>query len=251
MLLGVISTIISVVQLGVLQSSLNLWTLIIASVLSFLTFVGFILFLVAMYGFSKDYAERRIFNYILYGLIIAVVMAIIIGIFWLAIFMVSIFSLFSSGLTPSASTPQIQSLITPYYAPLLAAMTVVSLVWVLFNYKAFNLLAEKSATPLFRTAAKIFVAGGVVNVAVGVVFAVLGLLGLIGYYEMLLASFPGGLIQYVAWGFVAKGFFSIPVSEPSNTAATFTGQGKYCPHCGALNQFDAVYCSRCGQQLGA
>lgn len=251
MLLGVISTIISAVQVGVLQGFLSLLILSITSVFSFLVFVGFILFLVAMYGFSKDYAERKIFNYILYGLITSIVLAIVIGIFWFALFMVSIFSLISSGLTPSVSTPQIQSLIAPYYAPLMAAMTVVSLVWVLFNYKAFNLLAEKSGVTRFRIAAKIFVAGAVVNVAVGVLFAVFGLLGLIGYYEMLLVAVPGGLIQYIAWAFVAKGFFSIPVSGPSYTASTFTVQGKYCTHCGALNQSDAVYCSRCGQQLGA
>jgi uncharacterized membrane protein len=253
MLLGVFGTILSVVQSRMLEDSINLWVIGVSGIISLLAFVGFILFLVAMYGFSKDYAERKIFSYILYGLIISVVIAVIIGIIWFALTMVSIFSLVSSsGLSPSPSTPQIQSLIAPYYAPLITAMTVVSLVWILFNYKAFNLLAEKSGVHMFRTAAKIFVAGAVVNVAVGALFAVLGLLGLIDYYTMLLVSVPGGLVQYVAWGFAAKSFFSIPIPTPSYAATvTSPAQGPYCPHCGAQNQVDAIYCSRCGQKLGA
>lgn len=248
MLLGVIGTILSVVQFTTMENSLNFGLLGVSSVISLLAFIGFVMFLAAMYGFSKDYAERKIFSYIIYGLIITVVLAVVIGIIWFALFMVSIFSLISNfNLTPPTSTSQIQSVIAPYYAPLMA---VVSLVWILYNYKAFNLLAEKSGVQLFRSAAKIFVAGAVVNVAVGVLFAVFGLLGLIDYYVMLLVSVPGGLVQYVAWGFAAKGFFSIPVSTPSYAATTSPVQGSYCPHCGAQNQADATYCSRCGQKLG-
>lgn len=251
MLLGVISTILSLAQFTARDAPLNFGILGGSSIVGVLSFVGFILFLVAMHGFSKDYAERKIFSYILYGFIISVVLAVVIGIIWFALFMVSILSLFSTfGPTPPTSTPQIQSLITPYYAPLMLGMAVVSLVWILYNYKAFNLLAEKSGVQLFRSAAKIFVAGAVVNVAVGAFFAVLGLLGLIDYYVMLLVSVPGGLVQYIAWGFVAKGFFSIPVSTPSYAATTPPVQGSYCPHCGAQNQADATYCSRCGQKLG-
>ena len=253
MLLGVISTTLSLAQFTARDAPLNFGILGGSSIVGVLSFAGFILFLVAMHGFSKDYAERKIFTYILYGLIISVILAVIIGVIWFALFMVSIFSLVSSsGLSPSTSTPQIQSVIAPYYAPLIAAMTVVSLVWILYNYKAFNLLAEKSGVQMFRTAAKIFVAGAVVNVAVGALFAILGLFGLIDYYTMLLVSVPGGLVQYVAWGITAKGFFSIPIPTPSYAAAvTSPVQGKYCSHCGTPNQADATYCSKCGQQLGA
>ena len=43
-----------------------------------LSFVGFLLFLVAMYGFSKDYQEHRIFSYLLYGIIITIVAAVVV-----------------------------------------------------------------------------------------------------------------------------------------------------------------------------
>jgi uncharacterized membrane protein len=251
-LLGVVGTFLSLVQFATMDSQLNFGILGGSGVIGVLSFVGFILFFVAMHGLSRDYAEPKIFSYIIYGLIITVVLAVAIGIIWFALFLVSIFSLISDfNLTSPTSTAQIQSVIAPYYAPLMAGMAVVLLVWILYNYKAFNLLAEKSGVYLFRTAAKIFVAGAVVNVAVGALFAVLGLLGLIGYYTMLLVSVPGGLIQYVAWGFVAKGFFSIPVSATYFQVSPSSVQGRNCQNCGAPNQADATYCGRCGQKIGA
>jgi multidrug transporter EmrE-like cation transporter len=58
-------------------------------------------------------------------------------------------------------------------APFLAIAGAVSLINVVFNVKAFNLLATKSEVPLFRTAAIVLLAGALLSLAIGIVFAVL------------------------------------------------------------------------------
>ena len=66
----------------------------------------------------------------------------------------------------------------------------------------------------------------------------------------------GSLVQTIAWVLLAIAYFSIqapaaPVqAQPRQSyAPPVSGQVKYCPHCGAPNQLDAAYCTRCGQKL--
>jgi len=76
--LGAISSISSVLLYGYPTSpAANLVLALISGVVGLFAFVGFILFLIAMYGFSRDYNEHRIFNYILYGFLCTIVAAII------------------------------------------------------------------------------------------------------------------------------------------------------------------------------
>ncbi len=255
-IVGAIGSAVSVLQLAYPVgnlSVLNIGILAISSVVSVVAFVGFILFLVAMYGFSKDYGERRIFSYILYGLIIAIVLAVVIGVIWFAFFMVNMLMVIPILSPTPSSTTQIQTLLAPYYGPLLAAMSIVMLVWILYNYKAFNLLAHKSGVHLFHNAARIFLLGAVINVAVGVIFAVLGVTGFLGYNTLLLASVPGGAVMYIAWAFAAKGFYSIvaPPTQPltQSIVSPTSYQVKYCPNCSAQNRVDSSFCERCGQKL--
>ena len=117
----------------------------------------------------------------------------------------------------------------------------------MFNVLAFKLLGKKSGVPLFRTGALVLLAGAVVNVAVGIVFAVLTYSGSIDYNTYLLAAIPGGLVQDVAWVLLAMAFFRIkaPPTQtitPSNVPPV-AGQMKYCPNCGTPNQTDAAYCT--------
>jgi uncharacterized membrane protein len=250
-LVGVVGTVLSIFEnTSSPLVAVNLGILGVAGVLSIFSFVGFVLFFVAMHGFSTDYSERRIFSYILYGLVIAIVLAIAIGVIWFAFTLASILTMISAiSPLPSTSSPQIQSALTPYYATLTAVLSVVMLIWVLYNYKAYNLLADKSGVQLFKGAAKIFVAGAAVNIVAGVVFSVLALYGVIGYNTLLLASVPGGLVMYVAWAFVAKGFFSIQAPPTQPIVLPPSMQLKYCPNCGAQNRIDSAYCERCGQKL--
>ncbi len=78
MLVGAVSSVLTVVQYFYpTLTTTNLAITTVSGIVGSLNFVGFILFLVAMYGFSKDYAERRIFSNVLYGIIIAIIVAII------------------------------------------------------------------------------------------------------------------------------------------------------------------------------
>ena len=246
-LVGVVGTLLNLFENTL--PALNLAVLGISGAIGILAFVGFILFLVAMYGFSRDYGEHRIFNYILYGIIGTIISVVVIGVIWLILVL---FSAFSSSSLPTGSSA-IQSWLTPYVSPLTLVVSLASLVWVFFNYRAFNLLAEKSRIPLFSSVAKIFVIGALVNIGVGALFAVLGVAGIIDYELLVLATTPGGLVQYIAWGLAVKAFFSIEVPPPpagtSSTIIPATVQVRYCSKCGAANRLDAVYCSRCGQQL--
>lgn len=248
-LTGVVSTILTISQSG--NAASTNWAILgVSGIIGLLTFVGFILFLVSMYGFSRDYAEHRIFRYILYGFVGAIISAVVIGTVWFAFTIVGVLSNYSSLPTDSSN---IQSLLTPYFTPLVPIMSVVTLVWIFFNYKSYNLLANKSEVHLFRSAAKILVLGGIVNLAVGGAFAVLAYNGSIGYSTLLLASAPGAFIQYVAWALTAKGFFSIKApavqATTQQTYPAVTTPAQYCTGCGAQNQTDSIYCVQCGKKL--
>jgi uncharacterized membrane protein len=248
-LTGIVSTVITIIQSGNTAST-NLASLGISSIIGVLAFVGFILFLVSMYGFSRDYGEHRIFRYILYGFLGAIISGVVIGAFWLVLIMRGVISNFYSLPHDSA---QIQSLLMPYITPIIPVMSVVTLVWIFFNYKAYNLLAGKSGVNLFGNAAKIFVLGAAVNLAVSIAFGVLAYNGSISYSTLLLSSAPGAFIQYVAWALMAKGFFSIKApavqSSTQQTYPIITTPVQYCPGCGAQNQTNSAYCVGCGKNL--
>jgi uncharacterized membrane protein len=234
----------------------------ISGIVAVLGLVGFILFLIAMHGFSKDYGENRIFDYILYGLIIAIVagvIALVIGFFVIFSNLASIIPSLTS--TPPA-TAQITSTVLKSILPLTPAFAVVGLIWVAFNVRAFNLLADKSTVPLFRTGAKVLLAGAVLSIVISVVFALIGPSLSLSYSTLLALFIPGGLVQDVAWALLAMAYFRIKPPAPQAVSAqppfqvaapasapAVSGQVKYCPHFGTPNQTDAVYCTRCGQKL--
>jgi uncharacterized membrane protein len=212
-LVGIVSTVLSIMQYVYPALSLSLVILGVSVVVGVIAFAGFILFFVAMYGFSRDYGEHKIFNYVLYGLIGTIVSAIVVGVVW---FVYIIFNMFivTRSLNPLPNTSsQIQSLLMPYYAPFIVGFSVVMLVWVIFNYKAYNLLADKTGVYLFKRAAKIFVIGALVNIVAGVAFTVLALNFSIGFTTIALMVLPGGLVQYIAWVLVAMAFFRIKPSQ--------------------------------------
>lgn len=252
-LTGIISTIITIIRAGNPASAD--WELLgVGSILGVLTFVGFVLFLISMYGFSKDYGEQKIFRYILYGFVGAIILAVVITTVWSAFTLLGVLSNLSSYTSLPTDSYQIQTLLAPYISPLVPFMSVVTLVWIYFNYKSYNLLAEKSKVNLFRSAAKIFVLGVIVNLAVGSVFAVLVYNGSTGYSTLLISSAPGAFIQYFAWALMAKGFFAIKApaiqaTQPYTYTGTTSQAAKYCSTCGTQNQADASYCAGCGQKL--
>jgi len=226
----------------------------IASVVSLLAFVGFVLFMVAMHGFSKDYGEHRIFSYLLNGFIATIVIAIIIMAAWFALTVTSIFTSISglNGSGPTSST-QIQSALSPYLASLMLAISIATIVWIFANYKAFNLLADKSEVQDFRTTAKLFLLGAILNITIAVAVVAAGYFSAIDYNTLLIVTLPGNLIQYVGWAFAVKGFSSIEAppqtaTSPPNYVSMPNSAVKYCSHCGAPTPADAKFCIRCGQK---
>jgi uncharacterized membrane protein len=247
--LGAVSSVLSIFQYAN-PTSLNIGVLGVSGIVSGLGFIGFILFLVAMYGFSREYQERRIFNLIIYGIVITIVAAVIALAIWLVFFLANILP----NLNPNPST-DIQSLIAPYLTPIIATFGFVGLINIVFNVRAFNLLADKSKAPLFRTGAKVLLLGGLLTVVLGLVFVAFADATSMSLENISLIAIPGALVQYAAWALLAKAFFSVK-APPNQTATspyaspiTSQSQVKYCPNCGAQNLTDALYCTRCGQKL--
>jgi uncharacterized membrane protein len=206
-----------------------------------------------MYGFSRDYNEHRIFNYILYGFLCTIVAAIIAVAIVVVIFLSNLGTIIPN-LNQSTTTPsQVSTSMSTFMSPFLTVFSFVGVIWVVFNVLAFRLLGEKSGVPLFRTGALVLLAGAVVNVGVGILLALLMYSGSIDYNTFLLDAIPGGLVQDVAWVLLAMAFFRIKVPpDPPfslSSVAPAAGQMTYCQNCGTPNQTDAAFCSRCGQKL--
>jgi uncharacterized membrane protein len=204
---GVVSQVAGVVSYSLQLSGMDLALLSAVSVLGILSFVGFILYLVAMHGFSKDYDENRIFDYVLYGFIIAIVVGIILaGVFIASVFS-SMLSNFHVNNPPDPS--QITSLVTKSVAPFLPAFGIAGLIYVVLSLLAFNLLADNSGVSFFRTGAKVLVAGAVLGVVLELVSAVLFSVDSISYGNVLVLSFPSVLVQDAAWALLAMAFLRI------------------------------------------
>ena len=77
-LVGAISSIFSIIRFAFQNNTvLYLVTSSIGGLISLVAFVGFLLFLVAIYNFSKDYNERKIFDNILTGIIATIVVGVV------------------------------------------------------------------------------------------------------------------------------------------------------------------------------
>ncbi len=252
-LLGVIGTIINVVRYAFPSTLLLAGLSLVSGLFGLLSFVGWLLFLVAMYNLSKYYNERRIINYIVYGFAAAFVAAIIVGV---AFAMFAIGTILGSSSFPLTGTSSIfDSLGT--FSPIFG---VVGLVYIVFKLKALNLVSAKTQISLFSKSALVFVVGAIVQIAVsiGLVIWASASLTTISLFSLALVSLPGGLIQYVAWAMLAKAFYSIKPSQipvaayapvyPSSSASAVAGQTKYCIHCGAANSPDMTYCIKCGKK---
>ncbi len=228
-----------------------------SGIISLLVFVGLILFFIAMHGFSKDYSETRIFDNILYGLIITIVLGLIAVVFAVALFIANASNLIPIITSTPASQTQISSAAQKTALPLLPVFAVVGLVWIVFNVRSLNLLGDKSKVPLFRTGAKVLLAGAALSVAITTVIAATATTLSLSYGTTLsILSVPGGFIQDAAWLILAMAFFRIQAPPAAAMAPAYvpsvpvvSGQTKYCSKCGAPNRPDAVFCERCGQKM--
>jgi len=209
---------------------------------------GVILFIVAMHRLSRYYSEPAIFKNALYGLIVNVVGAVVVTIFFAVMFGSLLRSIPQSSTTQTTSFTAVQAITpVPTLPPLssflgfffgliglVLAALVIGIVGALFYMRALNKLGEKSGNQSFNTA---------------------GLLILIGVATTILLI--GGIIYWVGWIFAASGFHSIKPLQ-TQQAQVFTAQQAvtpnvvqklYCPYCGNENNANAIYCNTCGRKL--
>ncbi len=194
--------------------------------LGFLSLIGFILFIVAMYQLSHYYNEPGIFKNIVYSLVVGIVGAGTL----VVILLVAIFSSLTISRASTSPTPApAAGLVLIGIFSIIGAALAIGLVSALFCKRAFNKLGEKSGVLSFDTA---------------------GLLILIG------AIVP--FVSWIAWIFATMGFNSLkPKAPETSTFTNFTpqttspiiAQKRFCPYCGIENTQDSVYCVICGKKL--
>ncbi|MCW4025623.1 MAG: DUF996 domain-containing protein [Candidatus Bathyarchaeota archaeon] len=221
-------------------------------------FVGIILFLVSMFGLSRDYKEHGIFNNILYGAIAFIATAAIVGVIIGITALLFSASELNPNLTPNpvsvvsiADTPSFTSELLSVSEPVIAGLATV--MFAVFFIRSLNVLAEKSGVALFKTTAKVLLASAITIAVIDIVAAILVLNTSFSQTNFTIVTGLVGLLQYVVWGLLAASFFRIvpppPEPEPLYTPPAPAVEVKYCHRCGAQNQLASQYCIKCGQKL--
>lgn len=254
-LIGVVSQITSLFQITFPNSIGIVILSSIGGIFGVASFVGLILFIAAMHGFSKDYKEPKIFSNIINGLIITILAAVTVGAIFIVVVLLNLANLFPTLSSSATSSPQISSSMSKIFSEALPFFSLVGVIWIAFNVLSLNLLSDKSKVPLFRTGAKVLLAGALVNILIAIIFALIGFYISISFSDLSVLLIIGGVVQDVAWLILAVAYFRIqtPVTSVSadklvNTP-NLSAPIKYCSHCGAPNQPDSLYCIRCGQKL--
>ena len=79
----------------------------VGGIFGVLALVGFLLFLIAMYGFSKDYNEHRIFSNLLYGIVITIIAVVVVTSVIAVLIILFNFATLFPNLSSSTSSTQI------------------------------------------------------------------------------------------------------------------------------------------------
>jgi uncharacterized membrane protein len=251
MVAGFIGQIVSLAQLLFPNFAL----LGLGSLTGVFSLVGFILFLVAMYGFSKDYKNNAIFDNLLYGLVVAIVTGVV------AFALIFLFFLFNfNSIIPNVSPAVVRPIavapsVSLILRPILPAVALPAIASAFFTMRAFNRLAENSKVESFKTAGKVLVIGALLSLILLTLTALLLPDSTITLVAILAITSAANLVQYFGWGLAARAFLRIkapptsPLASPAVQAfPPVSGQVKYCSYCGAENKADAAYCTRCGKK---
>ena len=219
------------------------------SILGLAGLAGLILFLIAMRGFSGDYGDAGIFNNALYGVLASIVTGVLIGSLVVAVVFMNISSIIPS-FNPVPEPTDIFQSILGFIVPFMPVFSLAGLVQAVFTMRAFNLLAVKSEVRGFRTAGWALIAGSVLALILACIGILLYSAASISASAVLVIPFAGTMVSYLSWIFAAKAFFTIKIPTSQTVPLSpATQQVKYCPHCGAKNTSDAVFCTRCGKTL--
>jgi len=134
---------------------------VVNSVAGLLLLIGFIAFLIAVHRFSNQYNEPKIFTYTIFGIVLSIFALVALASVGSALFIQNVAGLpdawtkFGSYLSGSLGS----------YVPLYG---VASLIFTVAMVYSLNLLSAKSQVKLFKTAGKVFLAGALVQVVVGI-----------------------------------------------------------------------------------
>ena len=141
--------------------------------------VGLILVLVALRGFSNHYQERGIFGNAIYGVAVAVVGAIIVGVLAFAVVLSNLKDLITQiypgwngdWSTLQGMTPNTTNIVPSDIFPLIGGLLVVLVIaWVViiiaafFIYRSLKQVSNKSNVGLFGTAGLILLIGAIIPV---------------------------------------------------------------------------------------
>jgi uncharacterized membrane protein len=208
-LLIAIGSIAQILSLGQYYAPLSAVT-IFGSILGVLAFVGIILFLVAMWGYSKAYSDSGIFNNALFGFISSIVGAIVVAVVTIVIMLSNLREIIGSY-TPSfpftsGSVTELMESLIGYLAPVLIASAIISLVQALLYQRAFNKLSEKAEVRLFRTAGILLVISAGVSIIVASVAYVLVLAATASLLEVYAIAAIAAPVALAAWAVAAKAF---------------------------------------------
>jgi len=145
---------------------------------SILSLIGLILVLVALNGLANYYNERGIFNYALYGILSAIVGAVVTGAiaFWALLDFLSDIDLSLAKLTDPTAISQIdwRSIVTleavgPFIAALVVALVVLFVFVVVsafFIRRSLNLTSAKTGVGMFSTAGLILLIGAFLTIII-------------------------------------------------------------------------------------
>ncbi len=250
---SLIYTLITASQLGVPSANASPLSFTTGLIFAPLGLIGFILFLVAMYGFSKDYHDDAIFNYVLYGFIASIVAAgLVIAVGFIFLFP-NLASTLLLNTPPGSNSAQFMQNFIEAFLPLYIVGSFISLIPASLNMLAFKKLSDKSEVRLFKTVGQLGVAAAAVAIITWFIGAALYYSGTITIYNALTFSVTSSIVSLIAWVLAAKAYYSmnmgstqVQVGQPAQLPNTSTAQIKYCPKCGTANSQDAEFCIRCG-----
>jgi uncharacterized membrane protein len=189
--------------------------------LAALGLIGFILFLVAMYGFSRDYFDPAIFNNIVYGISAAIILGVVlIGIIFFFLF-VNIGSLVSSSGQPLSATDVLDSF-GGYISMITLVSSFIGLIPAYFNMRAFNRLAARSGVRLFKTVGLLGVAAAALTIALGFLAITLFYATTFPFTNVLSVTAISSVVSLVAWCLAAVAFYSMRVPATGSSWAPVT-----------------------------
>jgi uncharacterized membrane protein len=206
----------------------------VSLLLAVLGFIGFILFLVAMYGFSRDYLDSAIFNNIIYGIVATIILAVVIIGIVVFFLLVNIGSLASSFEPPLSATDVLGSF-GGYLSLITLVSSFIGLIPAYFNMRAFNRLAARSGVRLFRIVGLLGVAAAALTIALGSLGITLFYASTFTFTNILSVTTISSAVSLVAWCLAAVAFYSMRVPAVGSSWTPVTpvspaAQAKKCPY---------------------